>query len=158
MNLVRYTPSTWFDSMFNRMLEDWIPASNRVEAPEASDRPVYSPRVDVRNENDAVVLTADMPGVDKKDLSVQVHDGVLTISGEKKSQTSSEKDGIFLAERSYGVFKRQFVLPDSIDPERIEAQYQAGVLKVRLAKKPEAAPKQINIQVSESGAKEIGVN
>ena len=156
MNLVRYTPSTWFDQVFNRMLEDWVPApAGEVEGPVV---PTYSPRVDVRNEKDAVILTAEMPGMEKDDLSVHVEEGVLTITGQKKSEQTSEKDGLFLSERAYGAFKRQFVLPDSIDPEKIDAQYQAGVLKLRLAKKPEAAPKQINIRVGESEARKIGVN
>jgi HSP20 family protein len=154
MNLIQYSPNRWFESAVNRMFSDVL---GSPESETAALQPLFNPRVDVREEKDAVVLSAEIPGVEKDNLSVEVNDGVITLSGTKKVDAESNEQGVYRAERNFGEFRRSFVLPDTIDAERIDAQYRNGVLKVTLPKKPEAAPKQIAIR-GEGEAKKIGVN
>lgn len=154
MNLIHYAPNRWFESAFNRMFSDVLDAP----AWEISDaQPAFNPRVDVRDEREAVVLSAELPGVDKEDVNVEVHDGVITLSGKKERKEVSEQEGVYRAERVYGEFKRAFSLPDTVDASRIDAEFRNGVLKITLPKKPEAAPKQIAIRGENGGAKQIGV-
>ena len=153
MNLVQYNPNRWFESAFDRFFSDFSPSTSWDAAPVQA----FNPRVEIRDEKDAVVLSAEIPGVEKSDLNVEVAEGILTLSGSKKQETVSDDQGVYRAERVYGEFKRAFSLPDTLDVSKIDAQYRNGVLKVTLPKKPEAAPKQIEIR-SESEAKKIGVN
>lgn len=154
MNLIQYSPNRWFESAVNRMFSDVL---GSAESEPVAPQPLFNPRVDVRDEKDAVVLSAEIPGVEKENLNVEVNDGVITLSGTKKVDSESSDQGAYRAERSFGEFRRSFVLPDTIDAERIDAQYRNGVLKVTLPKKPEAAPKQIAIR-GDGEAKKIGVN
>lgn len=152
MNLIHYRPNRWFDSTFNRMVSDFFPLTSS-DAPAQS---VWNPPVDVRDEKGGFVVSAELPGIEKEDLKVEVVEGVLTLSGTKKQEAVTDEEGVYRAERSYGEFKRAFVLPDSVDADKIDAQYRNGVLTVTLPKKPEAAPKQISIRGDEA-PKKIGV-
>ena len=153
MSLIQYSPNRWLDSAFSRMFPDfgWN-GGIEVSAPQAS----FNPRVDIREDKDALIITAEIPGVEKEKLSVEVRDGVLTLSGTKERESVSGENGVYRAERLYGEFKRGFVLPDEIDAAKIDAQYRNGVLQVTLPKKPEAAPKQISIRGGD--AKQVDVN
>jgi HSP20 family protein len=153
MNLIQNSPNRWFESAVNRMFSDVLGGPTwDVAAPQA----LFNPRVDVRDGKDAVVVSAEIPGVEKDKLNVEVNDGVMTLSGTKEAESVSEDQGVYRAERIFGEFKRSFVLPETVDPERIDAQYRNGVLRVTLPKRPEAAPKQIAIR-SDGEAKHIGV-
>jgi HSP20 family protein len=154
MNLIHYSPNRWFESAVNRMFSDVIgaPAWDVAEA-----APAFAPRVEIREEKDAVVLTAELPGVERADLTVEVKEGVLTLSGSKKQAATSENEGVYRSERVYGEFKRSFALPETLDEGRIDAQFRNGVLRLTLPKKPEAAPKQIAIR-EDGEVKKIGVN
>jgi HSP20 family protein len=101
--------------------------------------------VDVR-ENE-VTFEAELPGIEEKDIQVMVRDGVLSLKGEKKSERDEKKDTYHLLERSYGSFERAFELPDSADEENIKADFNNGVLRVVVPKRPEAvkAEKKISI-------------
>jgi len=156
MNLIRYNPASVFDSAFGRIFDDlWNWSS--VEATEAT--PVFfAPRVEVRDEKDAILLTAELPGVDKDAISVQLENGLLTLSGEKKQESEVKENGFYRSERVYGQFKRTFTLPDVVDPNKIDAEFRNGVLKLTLAKKPEAAPKQISVHGDTADVKKIGVS
>ena len=153
MSLIQYNPNRWFESAVNRVFSDVLGSPTWEAAPQVS----FIPRVEVRDEKDAVVLSAEIPGVEKDGVSVEVNDGVLTLSGAKKQASESNENGVSRSERVYGEFKRSFVLPDTVDVERIDAQFRNGVLSISLPKKPEAAPKQIAIR-GEGEAKKIGVN
>jgi len=103
---------------------------------------VLAPRVDVAEDEKAVTLTAELPGVDEKDIDVSLVDDQLTIRGEKRSEhdEKKEEDGRTLhrVERSYGAFQRTLALPHKVDPEHISAQFKDGVLKITLPKPPDA--------------------
>jgi HSP20 family protein len=106
------------------------------------------PELDVRENSDAIMIEADLPGVDEKDVSVTLANGTLTIKGEKKQSKEEKNENYYVAERSYGAFERSLRLPETIDESKIEAKFDKGVLKVKAAKKPEAvkAPRKIEIK------------
>lgn len=150
MNLIRYNPNRWFDFPFDSVFDDFF--GRTAPVPAASQ--AWAPRVDIREEKDVVLLSAELPGVAKEDVKVELENGVLTISGEKKSEREETENGIYRSERVYGSFKRSFHVPDTVDAEKIEAEYVNGVLKITLPKRPEAAPRLINVKADET-AKQI---
>lgn len=104
-------------------------------------------RLDVKEDDKAFYVTADLPGMAEKDVDVTFHDGVLTIRGEKRIERDEKKDTWHVMERSYGSFARQLSLPATIDADRIEAKFDKGVLQVSLPKLPEAQAKAKKIEV-----------
>jgi HSP20 family protein len=113
-----------------------------------SGRPAsaFMPAFEVKETNDSFVLKADVPGVAEKDLDVAVHNGVLTVSGNRQSEERKEGEAYALYERQYGSFTRSFALPDMADGERIDAALNSGVLTLTIAKKAEAKPRKIEIK------------
>ena len=156
MNLIRYNPNSWFDSAFDRFFPDIIPTLARE--PENGHTPAFLPRVDIRDEKDAIVLTAEIPGVPRDGVKVEVKEQVLTLSGEKKSATERKENGFYRSERTFGAFKRSFTLPEGIDVEKIGGSFENGVLRVILPKKPEAKPRQIALEGGDGKAREIDVS
>lgn len=107
-----------------------------------------APRIDVHETDGAVEVEAELPGVDDKDLDVQINDNLLTISGEKKFERKDEKDGAYkVMERSYGSFSRSMTLPFSVDPDSVEATFRNGVLKLTVPKPPEAQTQSKRISI-----------
>ncbi len=102
--------------------------------------------VDVLEDKDQVVLKAELPGVNPKDVDLHVEDNVLTISGEKKLEHEDKKDSYLRIERYYGKFSRAFTLPPYVDPNQVSAEYKDGVLTVTLPKRPETKPRQIQVK------------
>ena len=106
-----------------------------------------APAVDVTEKADAFEVSAELPGMDEKEIEVKVGNGLLTITGEKKEEHEETKKDTFLSERRYGAFQRTFGLPEGIDPEKIAASFAKGVLTVRLPKSPDAKGKEKRIAV-----------
>ncbi len=104
--------------------------------------------VDVLEDKDQVVLKAELPGVNPKEVDLHVEDNVLTISGEKKIEHEDKKDSYLRIERYYGKFSRAFTLPPYVDAGQITAEYKDGVLTVTLPKRPETKPRQIQVKVT----------
>lgn len=111
-------------------------------------RPVsaFSPAFEVKETNNAFVLKADVPGVEEKDLDINVHNNVLTVSGSRQAEERKEGESYALYERQYGSFSRSFALPDLADGESIEASLDNGVLTLTIGKKAEAMPRKISIK------------
>lgn len=107
---------------------------------------VYAPKVDVVENESNYTVEADLPGLNKKDIKVDVKDGILTLTGERKSEHKADKGGYSYLERSVGTFQRSFRLPDTVDAQSIKAKYDNGVLCVVLKKREETKPKQIQIE------------
>lgn len=105
------------------------------------------PNLDVHENTDSVTVEADLPGLDEKDISVTLANGLLTIKGERKSEREEKNESYHLSERSFGSFERSVRLPDSIDENKIEARFDKGVLKVVAAKKPEAVKEEKKIEI-----------
>jgi HSP20 family protein len=108
----------------------------------------FVPAVDVDEDEKKVMLKLEVPGIDQKDLDVSVENNTLTVKGERKFESEEKEENFHRIERRYGSFFRAFTLPSTVDTEHVQASYNAGVLKLELAKKPEAQPKQIKINVA----------
>ena len=105
-------------------------------------------RVDIREDENQIVVKADVPGMEQKDISVNVDNGMLTISGERKFSDEEHKEQYHRVERAYGRFSRSFQMPNTTDPENISASYKNGVLEVTLPKREEAKPRSIQVQIN----------
>jgi HSP20 family protein len=105
----------------------------------------FVPAVDVYEDAQKVVLKLEVPGIEEKDLDVRVENNTLTVKGERKLEKEEKEENFHRIERSYGSFFRAFTLPSTVDTESVQASYNAGVLKLELAKKAEAQPRQIKI-------------
>ena len=93
------------------------------------------------------MLTAELPGVNKEDIDIDLKDNTLTLKGEKKAEKKEEKENYIRVERSYGKFKRSFYVSDDIDVSKVDANFKDGILRIKLVKKEEAKPKQIKVEV-----------
>lgn len=128
--------------MFDRLFDDvmtGVAGASVATAPARS----FSPAIDLRANEDEIVVTADVPGLEQKDLEITIDDGVLTLKG-KREYEGNGKDKVWLG-RSYGSFSRSFTLPDTVDPERVSADLANGVLTVRIAQQPKVRPRKITI-------------
>ena len=108
----------------------------------------WSPALDVYEEKDHFIVKAELPGMKKEDIEVSFHDGGLSISGERKSETKHEDAEVYRAERFFGRFQRTLPLPTPVAVDKARASYQDGVLTVTLPKTEEAKPKHIDVSVS----------
>jgi HSP20 family protein len=146
MPLIKYNPfSTELEDFPSglRLFQDSI---SRLLSEPAS-RP-WSPSVDIYETENELVLKADIPDVDPKNVGIQLENGTLTVKGERKFEQEKNGNGFHRIERSYGSFVRAFSLPDTVDPEKVKADYKNGVLTITVAKKEVAKPRTINVQVS----------
>ena len=108
----------------------------------------WYPACDVFEDKDAVKIVAEVPGVPAEDVKISLENNILTIRGEKKQQAEERNERVHRYERSYGVFERSFALPSTVDPDKIQAGYQNGVLTVTVPKAEKARPREIAVQVS----------
>ena len=135
---------THFDPLASiRVFEDAF--TRMVNEPRAT-RP-WSPAVDIYETENELVLKADVPDVDPKDIDVRVENQTLTISGERKFEQENASKGFHRIERSYGSFVRSFAVPNTFDTEKIGADFKNGVLSVTLPKKEAAKPRQVKVEV-----------
>jgi HSP20 family protein len=124
-----------FDNFF-------VPARDWLKAEHVHS---WNPAVDILDKDDHIVITAELPGVDKKDLTVDVKDRVLTLKGERSSDNEDKEDNFYRRERFYGKFERSFTLPTNVDPDNIKADYKDGVLNIKVPKPEQQKPKQITV-------------
>lgn len=146
MNLVRWNP--WremdtFSDRVNRLFDGgFFPALSLSEESGLRD---WRPVVDVYHEDEKIVIKAEIPGVDKDKIHVDVKDGVLTLTGERSYQNEVKEEHYHHRERAFGQFARSFALPEGLDPEKIDADYKDGVLKIEIPKPEEKKAKKIAI-------------
>ena len=107
----------------------------------------FAPAVDVYEDEHQVSLKLEVPGIDEKDIDVQLENNTLTVHGERKIEKEEKEENYRRVERQYGAFTRTFTLPPTVDAEKVSANYDKGVLKVVLPKKAEAKPKQIKVNI-----------
>ncbi len=139
-NVVRWNP---FEEMWSLVPRDWLA---RLGLPGETE---WSPRCDVTEREDAIVVQAELPGVAPGDMEVTVEEGVLTIRGEKRSERREEEKGRTYSERFFGSFERRIAIPQTVDAERISASLKDGVLEVVLPKRepePKAPARKIEIR------------
>jgi HSP20 family protein len=122
------------DQMFNGMLGDWTGPMNLLDRRLGS----WMPQVDVSETAKEIRITAELPGMEEKDLEVSLVEGALTIKGEKSEEHEEEKGDVHRSERQYGMFERTIPLPSEVDVEKVKASFKKGVLKITLPKTKEA--------------------
>ncbi|KAF1700694.1 Hsp20/alpha crystallin family protein [Pseudoxanthomonas suwonensis] len=128
-----------FKQVFERFFGDTLADQSDVVTSQ------WAPRVDIREESDRFVILADIPGVDPKDIEVQMDRGMLTLKGERASEQKEENERYTRRERQWGSFYRRFALPDSADPDGITATGRNGVLRIDIPKRPETTPRRIEV-------------
>ncbi len=147
MALIRWTDPfrdiAVLQDRMNRLFGDFLERSHPRE--EGRETGIWIPNVDIYETKDAVCVRAELPGVDKDAVHVEVKEGVLSLRGERKFEKEVKEESYHRIERSYGTFHRSFSLPSSVDAEKVTARMKDGVLEVDLPKKEQAKPKQINI-------------
>jgi HSP20 family protein len=125
------------DAFYGRM----TPSGERAEGD-------WYPPMDIAETPEEVTACLEVPGLKKEDIKVSVHDGILTVTGEKRQETSADGENFHKVERSYGYFKRSVALPSSVDSDKVKAAYKDGVLKVTLPKLESKKPKEIQVSVA----------
>jgi HSP20 family protein len=111
----------------------------------------WVPAMDLAETENELVLRADLPGLDKDDVSIEIKDGVLTVSGERKAEREETENGYHRVERAYGGFSRSLSLPPGVDSEQVKAEFDRGVLEVRIPKPAEHKPHRVEIGASVEG-------
>ncbi len=138
-----YTPFKEMQRMIDRLFDEfpyeWPTLSKRFDE-------VIAP-MDIFETDKGYEIEAEIPGMKKEDIEVNIADRVLTIKGEKVDERKEDKKGARILERSYGVFERSFTLPEDADADKIEAKYDNGVLKLFIPKRPESKSKKVKIEV-----------
>ena len=109
---------------------------------------LWNPAIDIYDSKDTLLIKAELPGVNKEDIELSVHNNVLTIKGEKKQEKETNEKGFVRSERFYGSFNRTISLPADVDAGKVQAEFKNGVLNVTLPKKEEAKKQQIKIDVT----------
>ena len=136
------------DRLFDEFFEGFGAGLSWPALARREERFALSPSVDVSETDDEVRVTADLPGIDEKDLQVTLEDGLLTIRGEKQHESEEKKRNYHLVERSYGTFHRAIPLPAGIDPDQVKASFKKGVLTVSVRKTPESKARQRRIEIT----------
>jgi HSP20 family protein len=126
----------------NRLFDD---AGRGWRSDEPAATTSWSPSVDIFETEGEIVVKSELPGMDRKDISLHLENNVLTLRGERKFEKETKEENYHRIERSYGNFSRSFSIPATVDEEQIRADYKDGVLKIVLPKKEQAKPKQIKI-------------
>ena len=144
--LTRWDPFREFTTLQDRM-NRLVRGSFGDGQEEALATTTFAPPVDVYEDEHNVTLKIEVPGIDEKDIDVRLENNTLTVHGERKFEKEEKEENYRRVERQYGSFTRSFTLPTTVDPENVQANYDKGVLKIKLAKKAEAKPKQIKVNV-----------
>jgi HSP20 family protein len=139
--------STSLENQVIRLFEDNFIRDRSGHA----DLATWAPPVDIYETENELVVKADLPDLEEKDIDVRVENNTLTIRGERKFEKSVNEDHYLRVERAYGPFTRSFSLPNTVSSENIRAEYRNGVLTLHMAKREESKPKQIKISVSGNG-------
>jgi len=146
MAIVKYNPfrelRTMQDQM-NRMLDM---AWNREFGEELKEG-VWQPPVDIYEDEHSVIIKAEVPDVDQKDIEVRIENGTLTLRGERKHSSDIRKENYYRVERYFGQFQRSFSLPQSINQDKVQATCDRGILTITLPKREETRPKPISVEV-----------
>ena len=148
MRLKVWEPHRGFRPFYNNFDRFFNEFGRGLQPAEGLDDATWAPKVDIYETENAYVLNAELPGLTKDQIDIDINDNTLTIKGEKKFEEKVDKDNYVRVERSYGNFSRSFVLSDDVAAEGITANYKEGVLEVTLPKKEESKPKEIKVEVN----------
>jgi HSP20 family protein len=156
MALIRWEPARELNTiqnemnrLFNTFFDQPLPNGGNV------GQRRWLPAMDLVESDDDFVLRADLPGLSEKDVNIELEDNVLTISGERKGEHEERKEGFYRVERASGSFSRSLTLPEGVNPEGIKANFDRGVLEVRIPKPEERKPRKVEISVASGEQKSI---
>jgi HSP20 family protein len=148
--LTRWEPVREFSSLqdrLNRMNRLFRESLSSESPDEALTTTNFAPPVDIYEGEHNITLKMEVPGIDEKDIDVRIEGNTLTVHGQRKFEKDEKEENFRRVERQYGSFTRSFTLPSSVDPTQVSAHYDKGMLRINLAKKAEAKPKQIKVNV-----------
>ena len=156
--LTRWDPRRDLATMQDR-INRFVRESYSPEGPEeALTTTNFAPPVDIYEDEHNITLKMEVPGIDEKDIDVRIENNTLIVHGERKFEKEEKEENYRRVERQYGSFTRSFTLPSAVDTGQVSANYDKGVLKISLAKKAEAKPKQIKVNVGSEKVVEAKVH
>ena len=147
MTLVKWDPFQRMSSLqdrINRLFDNSIAHSGEMN--EEISTCAWRPAVDIYETQEGVVLKAELPGITKKNVSIELKDNILMIKGVRPSETTDKEDNYYRRERCFGSFHRSFTLRDTVDPEKIKAKFKDGILEIEIPRSEEEKPKQIEVE------------
>ena len=150
--LTRWDPFRELNALqdrMNRLLQDSFSGQPSARGEESLVSGAFIPPVDVYEDEHNIVLKMEVPGIDQKDIDLRVENNLMTVRGERKFEKDEKEENFQRVERRYGAFVRSFTLPNTVDTDNVNADYENGVLKITLAKKAEAKPKQIKVNIGQ---------
>lgn len=151
--LTRWDPFREFNTLqdrMNRLFRDSFSEGRE----EGLITTAFAPAVDVYEDEHNVTLKIEVPGIEEKDIDVRIENNTLTVRGERKFEKDEKEENYLRVERQYGSFTRTFTLPNTVETENVSANYDKGVLRIKLAKRAEAKPKQIKVNIGSERALE----
>jgi len=145
--LTRYQPYGEFTGLQNlsRLFQEFSRGTD-----ELLTSGTFVPAVDIYEDEHSITLKAEVPGMDEKDLDIKLENNTLSLSGERKFEKEEKEENFHRIERRYGSFSRSFTLPNTVESEDVQANYENGILSIKLAKRAEARPKQIKVNAGNS--------
>jgi HSP20 family protein len=149
MAITRWDPFRDVLALQNRM-NSIFQEYNRQQADGDVATAAFVPPVDIYEDEHKIVLKLEVPGMKESDLDIQLENQVLTVKGERKFEKEEKEENFHRIERRYGSFYRSFTIPNTVNPESVKAGYDAGVLRIELAKRQEAKPKQIKVEIGKA--------
>ncbi len=152
-SLVRWQPFQEFTSLqrqMNRLLDAFSGERSLTPFEETLTGWEFGPPVDIYEDDHKLTFKVEVPGIDERDIKVEIGSNVLTVHGERKLEKDIKEENFRRMERHYGAFSRSFTLPSTVDPQKIEANYAHGVLAIQMPKRAEARPKQIKVNVTKA--------
>src|SRR5438477_12472590 len=149
MAITRWDPFQELNLITSRMNRLFHDTSGQGSTDENLTTAAFVPPVDIYEDEHNITLKIEVPGIDQKDIDLRLENNTLTVRGERKFEKEEKEENFHRVERRYGSFFRAFTLPNTLDPESVKADYDNGVLKIMLAKKAEAKPKQIKVNVGQ---------
>ncbi len=151
MALVRWNPTRELMNLekeFSKLFNTFGSRFGLRDSDDDFENAVWSPLTDISEDNDKYVLSMDIPGVDKKDVKISYKNGSIVVSGERKQESEEKSSKYHRIERAYGKYYREFMLPEKIVEDKIEAKFKDGTLTVTIPKAEEAKPREIDIKVN----------
>ena len=149
MALIRWDPFREISTLQERMNRLFSEVARRSPvAEEEIIQGAWIPPVDIFETGDSIVIKAELPGISKEDITLEVKENTLSIKGEKKFEKDVKEESYHRVERSYGAFQRAFALPSTVQQDKVKAKFRDGILEVTLPKAEETKPKQIKVDVS----------
>lgn len=143
MTLVRFEPFRDIEKFQNRLQRYF----NDFDSFGVSKNESFSPQIDISEEDDKIIVDAEIPGIKKEDIKITIQDNILTIKGEKKKVEEEKKKNFFRSERSYGTFQRCFTIPKQVSSDDIEANYENGILHIEMKKMEPKKPEERTIEL-----------